>query len=183
MEDKFLEGALLRARSHSLISEGLKKDYGDGCALIGFDLGICPINIEVYDFEGVDFSEGQKADIRFALFPHGDGDIYKDEAEYYAEAKRKANGGMVWSAESIIPSGTFSPTADENFEENSSIILRAVVTDTESVMLDGERTLHLTLKMEDCTFDSFFEDGMLPFAEKGNVISATFLAIGVSAKK
>ena len=32
-------------------------------------------------------------------------------------------------------------------------------------------------------FDAFFDDGVLPFAEEGNVISAAFTAVGVIVKE
>ena len=43
--------------------------------------------------------------------------------------------------------------------------------------------MHILLKMEGLEFDTFFDDGVLPFAKEGNVISAAFTAVGVLVKE
>ena len=105
---------------------------------------------------------------------NGPNEIFHDEKEYYRECKMKS-----MAAGSIIQSGTFSPTADANFHENASVILQAKFKSVEKVKFGKKDVLHIVLKMEELEFDTFFEEGVLPFAEEGNVISAAFTAVGL----
>ncbi len=109
---------------------------------------------------------------------NGPSEIFHDEEEYYRERTMKS-----MAAESIIPSGTFSPTADPNFRENASVILQAKIKRVEKVKFGKASVLHIVLKMAGLEFDTFFDDGVLPFAEEGNVISAAFTAVGMMIKE
>ncbi len=158
-------------------------DWGDGWQLARFDLGVCPINIDLWHAEGESFEEGKRFSLKLLLMPgaehlNGPSEIFHDEEDYYRERTMKS-----MAAESIIPSGTFSPSADPNFRENASVILQAKIKSVEKVNFGEEEVLHIVLKMEGLEFDTFFDDGVLPFAEEGNVISAAFTAVGLLVKE
>ena len=167
----------------TLICEEFVSDWEDGWQLVRFDLGICPINIDLWHAEGETFEEGKRFSLKLLLMPgaeflNGPNEIFHDEKEYYRERTMKS-----MAAESIIPSGIFSPNADPNFHENASVILQAKFKSVEKVKFGKKNVLHLVLKMEGLEFDAFFDDGVLPFAEEGNVISAAFTAVGVLVKE
>ena len=158
-------------------------DWGDGWQLVRFDLGICPINIDLWHAEGETFEEEKKFCVKLLLMPgaeflNGPNEIFHDEAEYYRECTMKS-----MAAESIIPSGTFSPNQDPNFHENASVILQAKIKSVNRVKFGKKNVLHIVMKMKGLEFDTFFDDGVLPFAEEGNVISAAFTAVGVIVKE
>ena len=166
-----------------LICEEFVCDWADGWQLVRFDLGICPINIDLWHAEGETFEEGKRFSLKLLLVPGshsltGPNEIFHDEEEYYRERTMKS-----MAAESIIPSGTFSPTADPNFRENASVILQAKIKGVEKVKFGKKNVLHIVLKMQGLEFDTFFEEGVLPFAEEGNIISAAFTAVGLLVKE
>ena len=180
---EFEEQAFSLIEPRELICEEFVCDWGDGWRLVRFDLGICPINIDLRHAEGETFEEGKRLSLKLLLMPgaerlNGPSEIFHDEKEYYRERTMKS-----MAAESIIPSGTFSPTAYPNFRENASVILQAKIRSVEKVKFGEEDVLHIVLKMEGLEFDTFFEEGVLPFAEEGNVISAAFTAVGVLVKE
>ena len=166
-----------------LICEEFVCDWEDGWQLVRFDLGICPINIDLWHAEGETFEEGKRFSLKLLLVlgsdsVKGTNEIFHDEAEYYRECRMKS-----MAAESIIPSGTFSATSDPNFHENASVILQAKIKSVSKVKFGKKDVLHIVLKMEGLEFDTFFDDGVLPFAEEGNIISAVFTAVGVLVKE
>ena len=126
-----------------LICEEFVCDWGDGWQLVRFDLGICPINIDLWHAEGETFEEGKRFSLKLLLMPgaeclNGPSEIFHDKKEYYRECKMKS-----MAAESIIPSGTFSPNADPNFHENASIILQAKFKRVEKVKFGKKNVLHI----------------------------------------
>lgn len=172
--DEFEKQALALAETKNLACEGAVND-GAGWRLMRFDLGICPINVDLWDPEKK-CKEGMCAALKLALLPD-EGDIFTDEDEYYRETAHVSH----LAAEAIVPCGTFSPQRDPDFRETPTVMLNAKVESVEKVVLDGEDTLKIKLRMQEFTFDAFFPDGVLPYAEKGNVIATTYALIGVLA--
>lgn len=154
------------------------RDWQDGWKLVCFDIGVCPLNIELCGAEGKKLEE-KAYNIKLFLLPgsqsiNGASEIFRDEEEFYRERTMKT-----MAAESIIPSGTFSPTNDPNYCENSSVILQAKIKSVQKVNVDNVDLFHIVLKMQNLEFDAFFEENTLPFAQPGNIISSVFTAIGM----
>ena len=161
-----------------LICEKEIRDWKDSRKLVRFDIDVCPLNIELWGAERITLEE-KAYDIKLCLLPgsqciDGVGEIFHDEKEFYRERTMKT-----MAAESIIPSGTFSPTNDPNYHENSSVILQAKIKSVKKVNVCGVNLLYIVLTMQGREFDAIFEDGILPFAEPGNVISSVFTAVGL----
>lgn len=153
-------------------------DWQDGWKLVCFDIGVCPLNIELCGAEGKTLEE-KTYNIKLFLLPgsqclNGASEIFRNEEEFYRERTMRT-----MAAESIISSGKFSPTKGPNFCENSSVILQAKIKSVKKVSVDDVNLLHIVLKMQNIEFDAFFEENTLPFAEQGNVISSVFTAIGM----
>lgn len=179
---KFEKEAFALIKPQTLVCEELICDWRDGYKLVRFDLGVCPVNIDVWTPDGEEFEEGKEYKIKLLLFQgseflKGPNEIFHNEEEYYRERTMKS-----MAVESIIPSGTFSPKADPKFKENASVILQAKIESVEKVRLAGENAFHIVLKMQDKKFDTFFHDGVLPFAEPGNIISSVYTAVGEIVK-
>ena len=140
--------------------------WQDGWKLVRFDIGVCPLNIEFCGAARKALEE-KAYNIKLFLLPgshflNGESEIFRDEDEFYRERTMKT-----MAAESIIPSGTFSPTNNPNYCENSSVILQAKIKSVQKVNVDNVDLLHIVLTMQNLEFDAFFEENTLPFAESG----------------
>lgn len=136
-----------------------------------------PLNVTVCG----DFPRGLKKyddiDVELRLLFY-EGDFYKNEAEYYAEA------GHSMASESIIPCGTFSPTQDPNFKQTPTVFLRGKVLFAEEFEEYGDKMFKIELKMDNYIFrvisiDGFDELGVHP----GNILSGFCFVDGIVKKK
>ena len=131
-----------------------------------------PMNVEVIG----DFPRGLKKDTPLNLelrLLFLKGSFYKNEAEYYREAKSHM------AAESYIPCGTFSPTNDPDFVESPTVLMGGTVLSAEPAALDGDKIFKLELRFESHIFRGLALDGFGELGiHEGNILSGFFHVLG-----
>lgn len=177
MLNKYLEDAFKLSKTHNATFEEVKQDWRDGCKTVRVDFhgGTIdfPLNVDMYGVEGKSFKNEEDFTFKLALFYENDGEVFKDEAEYYAEKKRR------FSAESVIPCGTFDPKCREDFQENTTAIFIGKIVSVEHVVLDDVKSLHIVFTCQGEEYDYFIDEGIMPFVDAGNIISGIFYVAGL----
>ncbi|KAH0785303.1 hypothetical protein GPJ56_010714 [Histomonas meleagridis] len=165
---------------HTQKFEGYLSEVKNNSALLRFwfenDLLEFPMNVEMFHMDEDPLEQGKKISFQLMFFQCGPIKIFKDKKEFNTDEVLCG-----FATESIIPSGTFSASSDEeekNFQQNPSVIMNGIVNSVEKCTEGEEDTLFLEVICQGFRFTVSINEPENLSVEEGNIISGVFEAIG-----
>ncbi len=121
-----------------------KWHFWDSYPIMGVTMGsLMPMNILVCGKRPTHLKKWQELKVTAILFGFNDDiEIYDSPNDYYGDTKKHM------AAESIIPSGTFSPRGDKDFIQNETVIITGTITEVNEFEDEGDLCYRLKVKCD-----------------------------------